>query len=141
MGTGQIAKVRARMSTDFLSYIRGVAAGYIAALRRLYPRLTAWVIFCRQRRQSKGVPAVRAHFYGRGAQRRTERESRLPLHRGAEIAHCVHGAYRWVKIVFKAAFVNCLLVVFLINLKKHSQQGSKKLRAAPDDDFHKKHLR
>ena len=31
--------------------------------------------------------------------------------------------------------------VILINLEEHSQQGSEELRAAPDDDFHKKHLR
>ena len=31
--------------------------------------------------------------------------------------------------------------VILINFEEHSQQGSKELRAAPDDDFHKKHLR
>ena len=31
--------------------------------------------------------------------------------------------------------------VIPIDLEEHSQQGSEELRAAPDDDFHKKHLR
>ena len=50
--------------------------GYIAALRRLCPR-SAWVMFCRRRRQRLGVTAMRSHFYRWGARRHTERESWL----------------------------------------------------------------
>ena len=72
--SGNAHKISPFLKLDFSP----AAKSYIAVSRRLCPR-SAWVMFCRRRRQRLGVTAVRSHFYRWGARRHTERVLGSPV--------------------------------------------------------------
>ena len=81
-----------RGGTKCRCYIRSEAAGYIAAARRLCPPFGR-VMFCRRRRQSLGVTAVRSHFY---SWTHSDSVSLAVTAVHTAIKMCAHGAHTFV---------------------------------------------